>query len=95
MHRQNTTDSAIRTFKDHSIAVRTVCDPKFPACLWCRLIRHAEIALNLLRTTRIQPKILAFTLLYGLFTYNRTPISPPGTKILVRKKLKQQGTWQD
>ena len=33
MHRQNAAERAIRTFKDHFIAVRSTCDPAFPARL--------------------------------------------------------------
>ena len=48
MLRQNVVECAISTFKDHSIAIRAGCDLTFPRQLWCRLLCHAEITLNLM-----------------------------------------------
>ena len=95
MHRRNLAERAIRTWKDHFIAFRATCDPKFPSNLWDLLIPQAELTLNLLRPSRIQPKLSAYCLLNGHFDYNRTPIAPPGTKVIIHEKPKQRGTWDD
>ena len=95
MHRRNAAERAIRTWKDHFIAIRATCDTDFPERLWCRLVPHTENTLNLMRATRIQPKISAFTLLHGAFNYERTPIAPAGMKIIIHDKPKERGSWQD
>jgi hypothetical protein len=54
--------------------------------LWCRLIRQAKITLNLLRASRINPCLSAYTQLSGAFDYNATPLVPPGIKCIIHEK---------
>jgi hypothetical protein len=54
--------------------------------LWDILLPHAEITLNLLRTSRLHPQLSAATHYHGLVDYNRTAFAPPGCKIITRKK---------
>jgi len=61
--------------------------------LWCRLIRQAEITLNLLRASRINPRLSAYAQLSGAFDYNATPLAPPGIKCIIHEKPGQQGSW--
>jgi hypothetical protein len=49
-HLRNTTERAIRTFKESFVAGLSSVDPSFPLHLWDRLLPQAEITLNLLRT---------------------------------------------
>ena len=95
MHRRNLAERAIRTFKEHFISIRAGCDPKFPNNLWCRLIPQAIITLNLMRPSRIHPKLSAYSCISGEFDYNKTPLAPVGTKVLVHEKPKQRGSWVD
>ena len=60
---------------------------------WDRLVEQAEITLNLLQTSRLNPKLSAYTQLNGTFDYNRTPMSPPVTITLVHNKPQNRGTW--
>jgi hypothetical protein len=39
--------------------------------------------LNLLRTSQLNPKLLAHAQIYGLFDYNKMPLAPPGTQALI------------
>eukprot|EP00957_Ditylum_brightwellii_P183858 14004641-Ditylum_brightwellii.AAC.1 len=57
--------------------------------LWDRLLPQASITVNLLRTCQINPKLLAYKYLHGTFDYNATPLVPPGTKVLIHKKVDQ------
>ena len=45
-----------------------------------------EITLNLLRTSQVNPTLSAYTYLFGNFDLNKTPLAPPGTKVLIHKK---------
>ena len=93
MHQRNLAERAIQTFKSHFIAMLCGCDPNFPLHLWCRLLPQAEITLNLLRTSRINPNLSAYAQVHGQFDYNRTPIAPPGTRVIVYENAAQRGTY--
>ena len=71
----------------------TATNDKFPLHLWDKQLPHAELALNLLRGSRINPKLSAWEQIHGRFDFNRTPIAPPGIKVLVHEKSKQRTTW--
>jgi hypothetical protein len=49
------------------------------------------ITLNKLRRSRINPKLSAYTQIFGVFDYNRTPLAPISTKIVVHQRTTQQG----
>ena len=60
---------------------------------WDRLIAQAVITLNLLRSARCNPKISAYTYLFGEFDFNATPLAPPGTRVVAHNKPAVRGTW--
>jgi hypothetical protein len=61
--------------------------------LWDRLLPQALISLNLLRGSRINPRLSAYAQVHGMFDYNRTPLAPPGTHVLIHKKPANRDTW--
>ena len=93
IHRRNAAERAIRTFKNHFIAGLCSTDKLFPLHLWDKLLEQATITINLLRQSRINPKLSAYAQLYGAFDFNRTPLAPPGTRVIAHEKPKQRGTW--
>jgi hypothetical protein len=93
VHRTNAARRAIGIWKDHFVAGLSSTDPAFPMHLWCRLIHQATTTLNLLRPSRINPKLSAEAQLNGAFDYNRTPLAPPGTKVLVYENPGVRHTW--
>ena len=76
MHRRNSAERAIRTAKNHIIAGLCTVHPKFPLYLWDKLIPQAELTLNMLRGSRMNPKLSAWDQVCGVFDYNRTPHWP-------------------
>ena len=48
MHRRNRAERAIRTFKDHFLAILAGVDATFPPYLWDLFLPQAELTLNLL-----------------------------------------------
>jgi hypothetical protein len=64
-HRRNSAERAIRSFKDHLIAGLCSTDKYFPMHLWDRILPQAVITLNMLRTSRINPKLSAATHIFG------------------------------
>jgi hypothetical protein len=49
------------------------------------------MTLNMLRRSRINPKLSAYTQIFGVFDYNRTPLAPIGTRTVVHQRTTQQG----
>jgi hypothetical protein len=83
VHRRNSAERAIQTWKNHFCAGLATCDPKFPLTEWDLLMPQADITLNLLRSSRRQPKLSAHACLHGPFDFNRSPLAPPGTRVVV------------
>ena len=93
IHRRNAAERAIRTFKNHFIAGLCSVDKNFPLHLWDKLLPQAEITLNLLRGSRLNPKLLSHAQMHGHFDFNRTPLAPPGIRVLVHIKPSERTTW--
>lgn len=93
VHRRNAAERAIRTFKNHFIAGLCSTDANFPLKLWDRLLPQALITLNLLRGSRINPQLSAWAQVHGPFDYNKTPLAPPGIRVLIHEKPSVRETW--
>ena len=93
IHRRNMAERAIHTFKNHFISGLCSVDKTFPLHLWCHLLDQAELALNMLRMSRINPNLSAHEQLHGIHDFNATPLAPPGTKCIAHEKSSQCGTW--
>ena len=86
LHRRNSAERAIQTFKNHFIAGLSRINKNFPIHRWCRLLLHCLLTFKLLRPSIINPKLSAYTQLHGAFDFNRTPLVPPGIKIIIHNK---------
>jgi hypothetical protein len=92
-HHCNAADRAIRSFKDHLIADLCSRDKTFPMHLWDRVLSQAVITLNMLRTSRINPKLSAETYFDGQNDYNRAPLAPPITISISHDTTHRRRTW--
>jgi hypothetical protein len=92
-HIRNSAERAIRSFKDHLIAGLCSTDKSFPMHLWDIILPQSVITLNMLRTSRINPKLLAATHIFGQHDYNRAPMAPPGTRITAHETPGRRKTW--
>jgi len=92
-HRCNTAECAIQTFKNHFIAGLCTTDKQFPLHLWDHIFQQAILTLTLMWGWRINPKLSTWAQVYGQFDFNRTPLAPPGIKVLVHEKPENCGTW--
>ena len=93
INQHNAAERAICTFKNHFISGLCSVDKNFPLHLWCRLLDQAELTLNMLCMSRINPNLLAHEQLHGIHDFNATPLAPPGTKCITHEKSSQHGTW--
>ena len=51
------------------------------------------MTLNMLRFSRINPKLSAYSQPEGIFDFNRTPLALLGMKAIVHERTKQRGAW--
>ena len=74
-------------------AILCSVDKNFPLHLWCCLLDQAELTLNMLCMSRINPNLSAHEQLHGMHDFNATPLAPPGSKCIAHEKSSQRGTW--
>jgi hypothetical protein len=85
MHQRNAAERAIQTWKNHFLAGLSSVNPRFPIRFWCQLLPQAELTLNLLRQSRLNPRLSAYAQLHGTFDFNKTPLAPPGCEAILFK----------
>ena len=93
IHQRNAAKRAIWTFKNHFIAGLCSVDKDFPIHLWDCLLPQALLSLNLLRGSRLNPKLSTWAQLHRNFDFNQTPIAPPGICVIVHKKPDKHTSW--
>ena len=93
LHRRNADERAIQTFKSHFISILCGTNKHFPINLLDKLVPQATLTLNLLRTSRLNPNLSAYSQIFGSFDFNRTPIAPLGTKLLIHEKPGPRASW--
>jgi hypothetical protein len=92
VHRRNKAERAIRTFKDHFLAILAGLAPTFPSNRWDLLLPQAELTLNLLRPGT-DPTKLAWECLFGPYNFDATPMGPTGCKVLIHNKAGLRKSW--
>ena len=93
MHRVNTAERAIRVGKNHILSGLSLCHKDFPIQEQDRLIPQAELTINLYRNSRINPFLSAWAYLFGNHDFNKVPLAPPGTKLIVHSKPGERKSW--
>jgi hypothetical protein len=92
-HRRNQAEQAIQTFKAHFISILAGVDDKFPLSLWCHLLEPTELTLNLLRQSRVAPKILAFAHVHGTQDYMQKLFAPIRCAVQTHAKPNNRLAW--
>jgi hypothetical protein len=93
VHRRNAAERAIRTYKNHLLAILAGADPDYPITEWDRFLPQCQITLNLLRNSHVNPKLSAHAYLFGNFNFNATPLAPLGTKVIVHLKPDKRSSY--
>ena len=94
VHRRNRAERAIRTFKDHFLALLAGTDPHFPRDCWDLLLPQAELTLNLLRPNSNATGSV-WEALFGPFDFNATPLGPAGCRVLIHAKATLCRSWDN
>ena len=82
-HRLNAAERTIQTFQNHLISGLSTWDASFPLLLWNNIVPQSQDYLNILRTSRVHPKLSAYSVLKGIHDFNRHPWAPPGTRATI------------
>ena len=83
IHHVNASDWDISTWKDHFIAGMPITDTHFPINLWFWIIPQATMNLNMFGNFRQNTTMSAHTAIEWQFDFNKTPLEPPGIKVIV------------
>ena len=94
IHLRNSSERAIWNFMEHFISGLASTHKDFLLHLWCQLILHASITLNLLQKLRMNPNLTGYSQLHGEFNYNATSLAPTGTQIIINYEPTVKGTWE-
>ena len=80
--------------ENHFLARLSSVDEEFPMHFWDQLQDQAYIILNILQPTRINPMLSEYTIIWGSFDLNETPMVPPGCKIIFHMIPGKHGLWK-
>lgn len=79
--------------KSHLLSGLATCHTDFAITEWDGLLSQAELSLNLLRNSRVNPTLSAWDFLHGPYDFNKNPMAPPGSKILIHTKPSDRSSW--
>jgi len=93
MHHTNTAERAIRTWKNLFVAIRAGTPSTYSLSKRCKDLEQTDIMLNMLRPCTTNPLLSAYEALKGMFSFNRTPMAPIGTEVMIHTKPTRYQTW--
>jgi hypothetical protein len=92
----NRAERAIRTAKNHMIAVRAGFHSECPSTFLDRCLFQIELTLNIAHPFEYNPLVSAHHGLFGhRFDFARHPIAPVGAKVLTWDSPDIRGSWAD
>ena len=92
-HRENNAERMIQTPKKKFIAGLCSVDKDFHLQLRDRILKQATTSLNFLRKSRTLLHISAYNNISGEFYFNRTPLSPPGMRVIIHNIPNYRASW--
>ena len=95
IHRRNAAERATRTYKHHLIANLFTCNKYFHSHKWDRLLPQANITINLLWSAYPNSSLPAYAALFGNHNFNKMPMAPPGTRVIVHEKPSNTKAYAD
>ena len=87
-HRYIAVERLIITFKNHLLACLATCDPKISVLKWDFLLDQAELVINSLRNSRVNPSLCAHAYIAGIHDFIKTPLVPLTQKVLSMQSQK-------
>ena len=93
MHRKNVAEQEIQTRTNHFIYGFSTTDPDSPISEWDQILSQCMITLNLLRNYRVKPALSEYAYLFGPYEFNKSPMDPLGTCVIVHDKPVNCTSW--
>jgi hypothetical protein len=93
IHRTNPAERAIRTWKNHFVAIRAGAPSTYHLSNWCMDLKQMDITLNMLRPCTTNPKLSAYEAMEGMYSFDATPMAPIGTECMIHIKPTRRQTW--
>ena len=93
MHRRNTAEKMIHTFKAQFLSILSGVSSTFHNFLWDKLLPQTELTLNILRQSNIAPDISAWDHFNGSFNFYATKLAPLGSPIIIYNKPGTHRSW--
>ena len=75
------------------LRVSGVLIQKIPLYLCCRLLQQDFLTLNLIRQSRLQPKLSTYAQMEEQHGYNSHSLAPPGIPVLIHQESNARETW--
>ncbi|KAL7475873.1 hypothetical protein ACHAW6_001769 [Cyclotella cf. meneghiniana] len=82
----NTAECTIQTWKNHFVSIRAGTPCTYHLSNWSKDLEQTDITLNVLCPCTTNPLLSVYEALEGMFSFNRTPMTPIGTKIMIHIK---------
>ena len=93
MNHRNAAEPSILTLNNHLISVLSPNDPDLTISEWDQLLFQCIFTLNILRNSKVNPDLSAYAYIYGPYDFNKYPVVPPGTHVIVHKKPGNFTSW--
>jgi hypothetical protein len=93
MQRHNRAEQVIRTFKAHFLSILASVDSSFHTYLWDLLLPQAELTVNLLIQSVLNPRISVWEFFQSPFDFIKTPLGPVGSVVLIHAKPVTRCSW--
>lgn len=91
-HRALKAERDIRTAKEHLISTWATADPNFPMTHWDQT-EQIETVLNMMRPSRINPRLSAYEQLRGAFNWSKYILAPFGISICAYEAPAMRATF--
>jgi hypothetical protein len=93
-HRSNFAERAIRTFKNHFIAILSGIHTLFPLDLWNLLLDIAALTLNHMLPYKNDRRLSAYHGIHGsLIDFLAHPLHPPGQLVVIHERSHDRASW--
>ena len=86
-------ERAVQTYKCCFKSITASLPKAFPIAYWCRLLEQCDLAVNIVRPHRQNPRLSAWAAMEGEYFFEATPIAPPGSAMLMQVKPGERPSW--
>ena len=86
-------EKAVKTYKATFKSILASLPKNFPIAYWCHLLPQTDLGVNIVRLNRQNPLLSAWAAMEGKVHFGSTPISPPGSEMLMHQKPARRSSF--